>query len=239
MKIAIFSDIHANLPAFTAALQDSKKHNCERIYHAGDLISIGPYPAEVVELAESENVQCVLGNHEQWVIHGLPLKPSDDIQEGELRHQHWIHSRLSQKHCHFIRSMPYHITDTVEGVRLQIQHFALLPLEQGFKVITSPNLPENEILRLFERADIDLICFGHIHPRKFNSSYHGCHFLNPGSVGCSHDSHASYAIVDLSSGKFEIKIRYVYYDRNELLEKYDLFEIPDKKLIKKCFFGVK
>ena len=91
---------------------------------------------------------------------------------------------------------------------------------------------------IFKRVEADVVCFGHIHPRMFNSSYNGCRFLNPGSVGCSFDSHASYAIINLSSGKFEIEMCRVYYDRNELLRKYNLLEIPDGKFIKKYFFGV-
>lgn len=44
IRIAILADVHANLPALTAVLADAREHGCERIYHAGDLIGIGPYP---------------------------------------------------------------------------------------------------------------------------------------------------------------------------------------------------
>ena len=61
MRIALLTDIHANLPALTAVLAAIQPRGCERIYHAGDLIGIGPYPAEGVDLAMSSGMRCVLG----------------------------------------------------------------------------------------------------------------------------------------------------------------------------------
>ena len=58
MKIAILADVHANLPALRAALADAEQQGCERLYHAGDLIAIGPYPAEVIDLARLRAVRC-------------------------------------------------------------------------------------------------------------------------------------------------------------------------------------
>jgi|GEM_PF-3239646 len=84
----------------------------------------------------------------------------------------------------------------------------------------------------------DLICFGHIHPRQFNLKYHGRHFLNSGGVGFSKNGSASYAIIDIKAGGFEIAIEKVMYDREPLLRRYDELEIPDRDLIRKVFFGV-
>jgi len=45
VRIATLADVHANLPALPAVLADAHARGCERIYHAGDLIGIGPCPA--------------------------------------------------------------------------------------------------------------------------------------------------------------------------------------------------
>ena len=68
MRIAMLADSHANLPALTAVLEDIHRRGCERIYHAGDLIAIGPYPAEVVDLAMANGMRCVLGNHDELLL---------------------------------------------------------------------------------------------------------------------------------------------------------------------------
>ena len=239
MKIAVLADVHANLPAFRAVLDDLEQRACAQIYHAGDLISIGPYPAEVVDLARSRGVHCVQGNHEAWVTRGLPLDPNPPyMDDEELMHQHWTHSRLDASRREFIRSMPYAITETIEGVRFRIVHFALEPNSRKFKTIPSTRLPEEEILDVFDDTNVDLICFGHIHPRQFNRTYRERHFFNPTAAGCSHDSRASYGMVEFTDGQFNITTHSVPYDRTELLAEYDVLRIPARGFIRKYFFGV-
>ncbi len=53
MKIGIFQDVHANLPAFDSALRFFAENQCSKIYHVGDLIGIGPHPNEVLRSALS------------------------------------------------------------------------------------------------------------------------------------------------------------------------------------------
>jgi predicted phosphodiesterase len=86
LNIAVLTDVHANLPAFEAILADAGKYGCERLYHAGDLIAIGPYPAEVVDLARAINLISIQGNHETWVVNGLPLDPIPGMSDEELMH---------------------------------------------------------------------------------------------------------------------------------------------------------
>jgi predicted phosphodiesterase len=125
-RIAILADVHANLPALSAVLADAQQRGCERVYHAGDLIAIGPYPVEVVDLARASGMICVPGNHEAWVTTGLPPDPVPGLQDdGELMHQHWTHSRLDRARRDFIRGLPWAISETIQGVRLAVVHFAL------------------------------------------------------------------------------------------------------------------
>ena len=50
MRIGIFTDIHANLPALQKALDVFEKKHCDQIIHIGDLVGIGPYPKECMQL---------------------------------------------------------------------------------------------------------------------------------------------------------------------------------------------
>ena len=123
VRIAILADVHANLPALSAVLADAHRRGCERIYHAGDLIGIGPYPAEVIDLARSKGMICVQGNHEAWVTTGLPPDPVPGLQDDdELLHQHWTHSRLDRARRDFIRGLPHAISETIQGVHLTVVH---------------------------------------------------------------------------------------------------------------------
>jgi putative phosphoesterase len=236
-RIAILADIHANLPALTAVLADLQPRGCERIYHAGDLIAIGPYPAEVVDLAISTGMRCVLGNHDELVLKGIPLNPTPGIDDDELRHQHWTHSRLDQPRRDFIRGCPYAITEDIEGVQLTVVHFALTPVGNAFQPVNFRGGDE-QILVLFADTPGGLVCFGHLHNRRFNRKYAGRHFLNPGAVGCDHQGEASYALIEFHAGAFTIQECRVPYDRSALLERYRQLEIPAREVILKAFFGV-
>ncbi|MCU0487001.1 MAG: metallophosphatase family protein [Anaerolineales bacterium] len=233
----MLTDSHANLPALTAVLEDIHRRGCERIYHAGDLIAIGPYPAEVVDLAMSSGMRCVLGNHDELVLKGIPLDPTPGMDDDELRHQHWTHSRLDKGRRDFIRGFPYALREEIEGVKLTVVHFALTREGDGFKPV-NPRGSDEEILGLFGDTAGDVVCFGHLHERRFNREFFGRHFLNPGAVGCSHQGEAGYAIVDLSGGRFVIEECRVKYDRCALLERYRELEIPAREVILKVFFGV-
>ena len=238
MRIAILADVHANLPALLAVLAEAHRHGCERVYHAGDLIGIGPYPGEVVDLARASGMLCVQGNHEAWVTTGLPPDPGPGLMDDdELLHQHWTHSRLDRPRRDFIRGLPHVISETIQDVHMVVVHFALAA--DGCSLVdVSPRWGDAEILDLFADTPGDLVCFGHLHERRFNCEYQGRRFLNPGAAGCSHRSEASYAIVELAGGGFAIEERQVAYERGPLLARYDALEIPTRDFIRKVFFGV-
>ncbi len=238
MRIAILADVHANLPALAAVLADAHACGCERIYHAGDLIALGPYPGEVVDLARASGMRCVQGNHEAWVTTGLPPDPvSGLMDDDELRHQHWTHSCLSRPRRDFIRGLPHMICEMLQGVRVTVVHWALAADGRSL-VDVSPRWSDTTILDLFAGTAGDLVCFGHLHERRFNCEYQGRHFLNPGAAGCNQRPEAAYAIVDISDGRCEITERRMAYDRSALLARYDALEIPARDFIRKVFFGV-
>ena len=237
MRIALLTDIHANLPALIAVLAAIQPRGCERIYHAGDLIGIGPYPAEVVDLAISNGVRCVLGNHDELVVKGLPLDPVPGMGDDELMHQHWTHSRLDKPRRDFIRGFPYMLQEQIEGVQLTVVHFALTQQQNAFKPVDFRG-SEEEILGLFSDTPGELMCFGHLHGQRLNREYGSRHFLNPGSLGTGAQAEASYAWIELREGRFEIEMLRVPYQRGELLARYDQLEIPAREVIRKIFFGV-
>ncbi len=68
MKIAFISDIHANILAFEAVLKDIKKIKADRIVFLGDASTLGIRPAETLDLLESIQCECVMGNHDEFMI---------------------------------------------------------------------------------------------------------------------------------------------------------------------------
>ncbi len=68
MQVAVFSDIHANLPAFEAVLRDSDEVGVEERWCLGDVIGYGAQPDGCVELARERCEVCLVGNHDLAVL---------------------------------------------------------------------------------------------------------------------------------------------------------------------------
>lgn len=69
-KIAVVSDIHSNIEALKAVLEDIRQQNVDAIYCLGDVIGYGPDPGECLEVAFSHFEFVLMGNHEEAVLSG-------------------------------------------------------------------------------------------------------------------------------------------------------------------------
>jgi len=66
-KIAFISDIHSNLEALNAVLEDIEKRNIDEVYCVGDLVGYGPNPNEVVEIIRERKIPTVMGNYDDAI----------------------------------------------------------------------------------------------------------------------------------------------------------------------------
>lgn len=79
MRIALFSDIHANLPAFEAMLVDLDDQKPDAIYCLGDLVGYHIYPNEVIQEIRKRGIGTLKGNHDQKVE--KLITSTDSLQE--------------------------------------------------------------------------------------------------------------------------------------------------------------
>jgi len=82
MRYALISDIHANMQAWEAVLQDSRIMRCEVILCLGDVVGFGPKPAEVLESVCTHAASIVVGDHDAVIGGRLDSSIfSDDARE--------------------------------------------------------------------------------------------------------------------------------------------------------------
>ena len=69
MIVALISDVHSNIHALKAVLEDIDTLGVESILCAGDLVGYYPFPNETIALLREKNVMSIQGNHDRSVIH--------------------------------------------------------------------------------------------------------------------------------------------------------------------------
>jgi len=73
LRIAVVSDVHANLHALEAVLTEVDKDGFDEIWCLGDLVGYGPKPNECVALLQERTTICLAGNHDLVVLGKISL----------------------------------------------------------------------------------------------------------------------------------------------------------------------
>jgi len=104
MRYAIIADIHANLTAFSAVLDDIEhRGGVEEIWCLGDIVGYGPDPHECIELLQGHRHVCVAGNHDLAAIG--KISTADFNPDAALACQ-WTARQLSRKDVQYLKKLP-------------------------------------------------------------------------------------------------------------------------------------
>ena len=181
MRVAIFSDVHGNLPALQAFV-DHTAGEVDAFVCLGDIVNYGPWNDECLELVFSlPNVAVVEGNHER-----LFLGVEDINHEIQLVQNFYRHSIASFSRRELITGLPskheiggFTCTHTIDNKRIYRD--------------TSIEIDRNYVIGHTHHA-FDITCSGH-------------RIVNCGSVGQNRKdiSRSSYALIDLEQGSISLK----------------------------------
>jgi hypothetical protein len=90
-RVAIITDIHANVPALEAALRRIEEFGADEVYCGGDLVGYGPRPNEVCRAVEEHAIPTVYGNYDHAIARDLddcgcfyPTPKDREIVEGSV-----------------------------------------------------------------------------------------------------------------------------------------------------------
>lgn len=155
MKIGVITDIHSNINALNKVLEEFDKIKIDKIVCCGDIIGIGPNPEETVQelMKNKDKLIAVRGNHEQYLLKGLPKDVHDDkrgMSLGEIKNHEWTHSKLSENSKNFISQFKISSIIEIEGKKIYIVHYPCH--ENGIykKHIKKPTIKQNEeMLKIF------------------------------------------------------------------------------------------
>lgn len=187
MKLGIITDIHSNVIALKTVIKEFKKMDIDKIICCGDMIGIGPQPEETIQelMKLKENLIAIRGNHEQYLINGLPKKVHDDKRKmslEEIQNHEWTHNQLSTSSIQFIKSLPLYENIVIDNVKIYITHYPTNSNGEYKKHLKYPSF--TEVKELFSDIRSDIFLYGHTHAscKIFEEK---TWYINPGSVRLS------------------------------------------------------
>jgi predicted phosphodiesterase len=101
-RVAILSDVHGNLPAFEAVIEDVRKTGVDAIWNLGDLVGYGAQPDECVELARQTCDLCLIGNHDLVVIDKLSV---EDFSANAATAALWTRDHIKPESLEFLKDL--------------------------------------------------------------------------------------------------------------------------------------
>ncbi|MCL0057959.1 metallophosphatase family protein [Dehalococcoidales bacterium] len=244
MRYAIIADIHANLAAFTAVLDDIElKGGVEEVWCLGDIVGYGPDPHQCLELLRQYNHVCVAGNHDWAAIGKLD---TSDFNPDAATACNWTRQQLTPEDIEYLDHLPL----VIEKGDFTLVHGS--PREPIWEYLLSTNTARENFAYL--KSQFCLVGHSHV-PIVFESSETGaCSIsqfpaegvlrltttriiINPGGVGQPRDGnpYASYAIYD--SETRSISLYRIPYDIAATQARMVEYKLP-MRLVARLSYGV-
>lgn len=240
MKIGIITDVHSNIIALNEVLNKFERIKVDKIICCGDIIGIGPKPEETVQelMKNKDKLIVVRGNHEQYLLKGLPKNVHDDkraMSLEEIDNHEWTHSKLSENSKNFISQFKISNIIEIEGKKIYIVHYP--NNEDGIykKHIKNPTIKQNQ--EMFSGINADIFIYGHTHTISINNKNNKW-YINPGSLGCPvKSSIANAGILEINKNEIHYEQLKIEYNVNEVIQEIERLKFPFYKGILKIFYG--
>jgi len=244
MRYAILADIHSNLTAFMAVLEDIEfQGGVEKIWCLGDVVGYGPDPHECIELLRQTDHVCVAGNHDWGAIGKVD---TGDFNPDAAAACHWTAKQLNSADVEYLENLPLVIED---------DDFTLVhgsPREPIWEYLITINIAKEN----FAHFKSQFCLVGHSHvPVVFSYDDSGvCSvsrflpnielalgrkrlIINPGGVGQPRDGdpQASYAIYDSETRL--VRLHRVPYDIRATQDRMIKYGLP-LRLVTRLSYGM-
>jgi predicted phosphodiesterase len=238
VKYALISDIHANLPALEAVLQDiSRRQDVTATYHLGDLVGYAPWPNETVALLQASNIAGVAGNYDSTV--GTDYQHCgcryEDARQEELSHisYNWTRQHVSSTSKRLLAGLPFRMDLLPRGGHRSGPRVVLVHGTPTLNTLYwTEDRPNDFCLKMANQAGAkagDVIAFGHTH-LPWHREVAGIHFVNTGSVGRPKDGdwRAGYVLLDAGGASVGVQFIRVEYALERALRGIRESELPDE-----------
>jgi putative phosphoesterase len=223
MRVALISDLHGNLVALRAVLDEIRASNVDRLVCLGDVATLGPAPREVLETLAELRCPCILGNHDEFLLDEDLIRSYTEAPP-VVAAVDACRSGLGAGELAFVATFTRTLDLDLDGATLGLFHGSPRSNMEDLLATT----PAEALDEALGDARPTVMAGGHTHLQMLRQ-HQGALLVNPGSLGMPFESyaqggpprilpHAEYAIVESSEGRVGVTLRRVPLDRRALLD---------------------
>ncbi len=244
MRYAVLGDVHSNLEALLAVLEDAHGQGVASYLQVGDIVGYNADPGRCIDVLRHLNCHCVLGNHDFFCVN--PYTP-DDLSQFAIAGVLYARRELESSHLEFLAGLPR--VSVFDGIT--VVHNTLRPDHDWDYVTSIPDAEES-----FAHQSTPVCFFGHTHvPIVFekNGGVSVSYFqegrydaerveaettmamelcadhqylVNVGSVGQPRDRDPRAAYMIFDADKYTLELRRIPYDIAATREKITDARLP-------------
>lgn len=238
MKIALFSDIHANLPALEAFFKDVDQRKPDAIYCLGDFVGYNIWPNEVINEIRKRGIPAIAGNYDFGIGRtsddcGCAYKTDAEKANGSVSIS-YTNEIVMEEERKYLRTLPAHIKLEFQLNNDKLNLLLVHGSPRKINEYLFEDREEKSMMRIMADADADIMCFGHTHkpyhrilPVIPDENPHYRHAVNIGSVGKPKDGDArgGYVILHMNENSST-------HDKNSIQVEFIRFEYDVERAAK-------
>lgn len=183
-RIAIITDVHADLHALTDALARADQMGCDVVLCAGDLVDGGLFPDETIALLRERAIPCIRGNHDRWRV--AERTTSNDQRYTE--DAGGSGAELAPETLQFLAALPLTWNGVFDGVRVAVRHGTPRSDMDG---IYPSEASVADMERWLHESQAEVLLVGHTHQPFTMTNLRGGLIANPGALLRSDPSSAA------------------------------------------------
>jgi putative phosphoesterase len=222
LKVLVISDVHSNLSALDAVLEDAGEWDVA--VSAGDIVGYGPNPEECVDKLYFKGFRCAKGNHDNAVATHETDWFNDDAQDAIRINR----GQLSAASIKWLGSLPTELKLELDGLKIAVYHGSPTQPLTSYIYTDDANAHADRFLAI---TGSDVIILGHTHvPYKVKRGEYL--IINPGSVGQPRDGDPRASYLVLETGSLTVEHRRVEYNIDSTTEAIDAAGLPHRFAIR-------
>lgn len=215
MKVAVFSDVQANLQAMEVVAEDILRWGPDVTVMAGDLVNRGPSNLECLQLfnqlREEHGWLPVQGNHEEWILRCFSEPPASELEAQMRQFTDFSAGQIGAGNAHLLENWADHLCfQGPDDCWVHVTHGSMV----GNRVGISAKVDDSQLAERLPE-EIALFVGGHTH-KTHHRRFNGTEVVNVGSVGSpfDQDERASYGRFEYRNGGWDVQLVRLAYDRS-------------------------